>query len=275
MPERELKQQTSHPDSPDKKVGRVDMDDATPAWAKAMMKKMDGLEGKIDGMAKTAEDAVAIATEAKQQIDEVSKTIVKKEEIQRMIEDTVTKKMHAPGTAAAAHRGKPDDTDAEKKVRTITYGEFDEDTKNDEITILLNTKIETVKESVDEVFAFGKKWATRGAVRFKTEDAMWSYLKSEESEANFKYKGKTIYVNRSVRGSSEEEARTKAVRKLVRAIIEVTDGEAAATKAQIDANYKKGVVRFKDIRVGEYVDGKMQLRGEAQLIQAHFDKLME
>ena len=76
---------------------------------------------------------------------------------------------------------------------------------------LLNTKIETVKESVDEVFAFGKEWATRGAVRFKTEDAMWSYLKSEEPEANFKYKGKTMYVNRSVRGSSEEEARTKAV----------------------------------------------------------------
>ena len=100
-----LKKQTSHPDPPDKKVGRVDMDDATPAWAKAMMKKMDGLEGKIDGMAKTAEDAVAIATEAKQQIDVVSKAIVKKEEIQRMIEDTVTKKMHAPRNCRSCSPG--------------------------------------------------------------------------------------------------------------------------------------------------------------------------
>ena len=43
----------------------------------------------------------------------------------------------------------------------------------------------------------------------------------------------------------------------------------------IDANYRKGIVRYKDVRVGEYVDGKMQLKGEAEQLQAHFDKLME
>ena len=43
----------------------------------------------------------------------------------------------------------------------------------------------------------------------------------------------------------------------------------------IDANYHKGIVRYKDVRVGEYIDGKMQLKGEAENLQAHFDSLMQ
>jgi hypothetical protein len=40
-------------------------------------------------------------------------------------------------------------------------------------------------------------------------------------------------------------------------------GDGKATKQDIDADYRKGIVRYKDVRVGEYVSGKMELKGEA------------
>ena len=178
-----------------------------------------------------------------------------------------------PGHLAQAYSR--DDVTDEKKKRTITFGEFHEDTKGIDIVALLNKKVEKVSENVDETFAYGKKWATRGAVRFKSETTMWEYLKAEGSPASFQHNGKTIYTNRDVRGSTEDEARTKAVRKLVRTIIERVGTDGSATKALIDANYHKGIVRYKDVRVGEYIDGKMQLKGEAENLQAHFDSLMQ
>ena len=104
---------------------------------------------------------------------------------------------------------------------------------------------------------------------------MWEHLKPDGSPASFQHNGKNIYTNRDVRGSTEDEARTKAVRKLVRTIIERVGTDGSATKALIDANYHKGIVRYKDVRVGEYIDGKMQLKGEAENLQAHFDSLMQ
>ena len=58
-------------------------------------------------------------------------------------------------------------------------------------------------------------------------------------------------------------------------IIENVQGESSETKAVIDADYRKGIVRYKDIRVGEYKDGKMELKGDAQQFKGHLDKLME
>ena len=84
----------------------------------------------------------------------------------------------------------------------------------------MNKLIPSVKDNIDEVFAFGKKWATRGAVRFKTEASMWSYLKDENTKSSFEFSGRKIYTNRAVRDNPEDEGRVNAVGKLVRAIIE-------------------------------------------------------
>ena len=62
---------------------------------------------------------------------------------------------------------------------------------------------------------------------------------------------------------------------MVRTIIETEGQEPSTTKTFIDADYRKGIVRYKDIRVGEYKDGAMRLLGEAKKLQEKFDILME
>ena len=72
----------------------------------------------------------------------------------------------------------------------------------------------------------------------------------------------------------EEGARHKAVRKLVRAIIEQEGGNGNDTKRKIDADYRQGIVRYKDVRVGDYLDGKMELKGEAKKSEAQCQQLL-
>ena len=67
------------------------------------------------------------------------------------------------------------------------------------------------------------------------------------------------------------------MRKLVRAIIEKEGGDNAAVKAEIETNYKKGIVWYQGVRAGAWSadQGKMQLQGEAVATQEAFDELMK
>ena len=65
--ERKLKANGSHPESPEKKLADVDMEEA-PSWAKALMKKVDSVGDKVDEMATKVDDAVKIAKEAKDSV---------------------------------------------------------------------------------------------------------------------------------------------------------------------------------------------------------------
>ena len=110
-----------------------------------------------------------------------------------------------------------------------------------------------------------------GAVRFKTEEAMWMYLKHENTSKRMNINGHTLYLNRDIQGMSED---TKAVRKLVRAIIE-EEGGSAQTKAKIDTNYRRGIVWYHDVRMGDFKDGQMELTNNGANFGTKFKKLME
>ena len=121
----------------------------------------------------------------------------------------------------------------DEKRRTITLGKFPEDTKSEYIIETIEKLIENFKQDIEDngIFAYGKKFATMGAVRFKTEEAMWTYLKHDNTSKCMNTDGHTLYVNRAEQGTSDDQARTKAVRKLVRAIIE-EEGGGAHTKTK-------------------------------------------
>ncbi len=53
---------------------------------------------------------------------------------------------------------------------------------------------ESTKEEVEVVFAFGK-YATRGAVRIKSEEAMWNYFVSDRGKLQHEANGVKIYAN--------------------------------------------------------------------------------
>ena len=56
-----------------------------------------------------------------------------------------------------------------RKRRTITFGKFAEDTKSEYIIETIEKLIENFKHDIEYngIFAYGKKFATMGAVRFK------------------------------------------------------------------------------------------------------------
>ena len=89
----------------------------------------------------------------------------------------------------------PDD----EKRRTITFGKFAEDTKSECIIETVEKLIENFKQDIEDngIFAYGKKFAAMGAVRFKTEEAMWTYLKHENTCKCMNIDGHTLYREQS------------------------------------------------------------------------------
>ena len=74
LSDRTLKAAGSHADAPDRKAHRVEHQ--TPEWAKALMQKMTGVEGKVDGMSEKVEEAVKVATEAKASVETLRGEVV-------------------------------------------------------------------------------------------------------------------------------------------------------------------------------------------------------
>jgi len=109
--------------------------------------------------------------------------------------------------------------DNEKRERTITFGRFPMDTKSENIKAFIESITASVKDDIEETFAFGKKRAERGAARFKSSAGMWKYMTENAGSHKHKYEGNDIYVN--VEGKSDkneqdlaQEAAEKAQAKL-------------------------------------------------------------
>ena len=61
---------------------------------------------------------------------------------------------------------------------------------------------------------------------------MWMYVKHENTRKRIDIDGHAFYVNRDIQGTSEDQSRTKTVRKLVTAIIEEEGGKISDNKSQ-------------------------------------------
>jgi hypothetical protein len=286
---RKLKANASSEEAPIRKSARgsseedkafdMEVDVSAPPWAQhmqnmmmLMMTKMETTTTEISVVKGLAQEAKTDASDAK------SIALSTKEDVEAMKKHIASIQQGGstvlPVPASHKHA---DNMNDETKNRTLTFGNFPEDTKSEFIIEQISKKLESVKADLEEdgIYAFGKKFATRGAVRFRTEAAMWTYLRSAEAKIQFEVNGTRIYTNRDGNNSEADEARDKAVRKLVRAIIEVEGGDAKAVKELIDTNYRKGIVRYKDLRVGEYMDGQMQLKGEGLRMESKFKALMQ
>ena len=174
-------------------------------------------------------------------------------------------------------QGGRSEREVEKRSKTITFGEFPKDTKTVDIKGFIEQVLESVADDIEECFAFGNKFAERGAARFKSKESMWEYMKANAGQHQHTYKDNNVYCNvdSAADPESEQAQKDRAVRKVVRTIIEVNGGDGSKVKAEIDARYKKGVVLWRDSRVAEwdYRQKKMVLCGAGMAWQEHFDKL--
>ena len=104
---------------------------------------------------------------------------------------------------------------------------------------------------------------------------MLAYKRKTHTEKQFEVDGHRIYMNKDATKTPEDLAREKAVRKLVKAFIVGVGGDAELTKKDLHTDYRKGVVWYKEVRVGEYAGGKMHLKGEGTKVEALFSNYME
>ena len=169
----------------------------------------------------------------------------------------------------------------DEKNRTITFGNFSAETQEDDIIQMIEGKVESMREDIEEVFAYAKT-GTRGAAKFFSQDAMWKYMVDKKGQHTHEYKGTTIYVNApTCMQDPDGAAKDKAVRKMVRVLIEQNGGDGPTVKKRIDAKYKVGIVWWKGDdnkwnKVAEWKkeEAKMILMPGASQLQGPFDVLM-
>ena len=176
-----------------------------------------------------------------------------------------------PNNAKAGGKGK---NKAEKRCRTLYFGDFAEDTKEEFIISQIEGWTRTVHHNIDEIYAFGKI-AERGAARFNTEESMWEFLVANQGQLQFDVGSTKVYANPDAMHDPSPD-KTKAVRKMVRLLIEKVGGDGKTVKKDIITNYPKGRVWYKDERVAEWDDATrtMKLKGTAQVHQAEYDKML-
>ena len=70
-----------------------------------------------------------------------------------------------------------DGTDANEKFkRAVNLGQFPQDTKAQDIVVFLQALLAGDMAEVENVYAYGKKFAEHGGARFRTSDAMRNYM---------------------------------------------------------------------------------------------------
>ena len=119
----------------------------------------------------------------------------------------------------------------------------------------------SAKHDIDEIYAFSKL-AERGAARFQTEKNMLSFMVANRGGLWYVIAGKDVYANTDRMHDSHPD-KTKAIRKILRLIIEKEGGDGKTIKKNIITDYWKGKVWYKDQRVAEWYDSAkiMKLSG--------------
>ena len=95
----------------------------------------------------------------------------------------------------------------------------------------------------------------------------------------YDFQGTRIYCNPDSAAKDpdgEDAKRERATRKLVRAIIETQGGDGQMVKEEIDANYRKGVVWWQEVRVAEWsnTSHKLCFVGSHAEFETKFNLLM-
>ena len=111
---------------------------------------------------------------------------------------------------------------------------------------------------------------------------MWEYLTRNKGQHEYQHHGRRLYIRAGVeRGSTDDEKKQKAVRKVVRALIERHGGDGKTVKPRIDAKYAMGAVWWKSDdgkweKVAEWIphDQKISMLGTAETLQKTVDEFL-
>ena len=177
-------------------------------------------------------------------------------------------------TVKSKGAGKGKGLTKEKEVelrRSVTFGKYDDGILSSEIIQHLESLVEDEKDFVEEICARGRKWATTGVVKFKSEAAMWQYMKKHRGETG-EFGGKTIYKEVAfVEG--QDISRDRHIKKTKGACFEVIKD---LDKEDLDVKFRSGVVKHKGHKLAHWDDTvkKMVFESLYADVEVQYMKLM-
>jgi hypothetical protein len=277
--------------SPERKKSKTKQEElevveGMPPWAVVMQRALAShVTNEVAGLRREVGEAKAMAMEAQEGVRELQRELrelkgAKNENPTCMksirdLEAEFRTLKASTGNSFSSGAAKSEEK-IEKAGRTVTFGQFPKDTKSADVVGFIQTVMKPVEDDIEEVFAFGRSRAERGAARFKTKESMWNYMSHNRGEHQHKYQDDTIFCNvdSQAGGDTEKAAMEKAVRKVVRTIIEKSGGDGPAIKKLIETDYRRGIVWYREVHVAEWHDGSMGLLGEMQQFADHFTALL-
>lgn len=262
-------------------------------------KDKEEIRADIQEAAAKAEHAAEVASQAKEatcvlkaEIEKLKKGEGLHEALQSAVDTALAGKADTAGSSRAETawpmlgvkgRGKGKGPEGkgveakERQSRTLTFGQFEDGTEAATVKEFMETTLgkDTMKET-EEVFAYGKRFATRGGVRFKSSAGMWKYMEEHAGKHQHEHGASKIYVNvhDGARPAGDLD-KAKAVRKMTRAIIEVIGGDPIEVKLDMQPNYYgAGPFKYKGKKVAEWRDGEMKTLEDGKPFAARFRTLM-
>ena len=299
---RKLKAEVSNEEAPDKKFSRGTGEDRedpemekedeenegdqdVKTMMRSMMSMMKGMQADMKEVKTEMQDVKGAAKEAKVTADAaLTATGLMQSGMKNLRDDLpqiVQKIIHEQGLGqevrvdkGSGKGGGKDDTKQEGRARTIIFSNFPEESQADDIIHKITEYVASVKDDIDEVYTYAKT-GTRGAARFTTGDAMWRYMTKNKGNHKYEHEGRRIYAKAAGGAvTEEEERREKAVRKVVRALIEREGGNGDVVKQRIDAKYHWGTVwwkkpegKWEKVAQWNKEDSKMTMMGTAASLQ--------
>jgi hypothetical protein len=315
MAGRELKAHGSHPEAPDRKKSargvegepRMETEGTPPEWAKelkTMMMTLMPMVGKVESIMQTVAEVKTVAQEARDEASEAKEATSMLETDVAMLKAELTKLKgttlkhvevgvvgagagSSSGGGAAVPKGYgkgggKNEKRQEEKSRTVVFSNFANESQEEDIIRKITEYVASAKDDIDEIYTFAKT-GTRGAARFTTDAAMWKYMTDNKGNHKYEHEGRRIYAKAAGGdGTEEAERREKAVRKVVRALIEREGGNGEEVKKRISAKYQWGCVWWRGVdgrweKVAQWSrdDFKMTLMGTAASLQKVVDALLE
>jgi uncharacterized protein YoxC len=250
---------------------------------KKLDEKLDAVQAGVKGVEKSVEDLKSDLQEERDERltrqgqirDEMMSLTKRMDEIAMGPEVKSWKEVAEDGEGEWQTKGKgkgkskgKEEEKREEMARTVVYNGYGEGVPAAAVVKHIQDDFvhDVDDDDISEVYAYGKNYASGGAVRFKTERSMWKHLVSNKG-ANWKmYKERKVYA-RAGRREGVDVDKSKAVRKAMRSIYETEKGTVEELKKEAEANYARGEIFFKGYLVAKWNDSSYGSKGELEWTQ--------
>ena len=197
-----------------------------------------------------AEEATNLCKNLETKVDEVHKSMLKAEDVQKMIEDALgkTNQTGCNGRYAQKPEGVGQDRAIALKIdqfkRTAVVGGFEQDSMRTEVEQAVKDFTKHTS-GIEEIYAYRR--GSIGFIRFLTADAMWKFLKA----FNGKGDAKPLHHGRSLWAAASRSPEDRRKRQTFATYKDLLTNVGLANEEDVDFDARRGILWVGKHRIGE------------------------